>query len=376
MAGEVPPRDRALSFGLAALLAIEGAYDQDRAMAWFRRSVEIATTENADDHPLLRLIVALNEVMLTYGGHSEELHRHLSELLDREDDPWVAGTALAMRAHAALNAGQRHDRAEADFRAGLAAFRSVGERWGMSFTLCSLADLVAWRGDFETAIAYYEEANALFAELVTNEDLVRYRLSLAGLHMNLGRHDRAAAVLAEAGRDAERSGLPEGFAAMAHTRADFARLAGDFGEARRQLAVARELATHPRGMIAPQFRALVEGSCGYLAAATGDVPGAAAHHAEAMTLALQSNDAPVIAMVLVGIADLALHEGDPRRAAVLLGASEGVRGAKDLSMLDFVRVEAELRAALDEDDFTAAYAEGRATTIENVRDLVGHPSAA
>jgi predicted ATPase/DNA-binding SARP family transcriptional activator len=376
MAGEVPPRDRALSLGLAALLAIEGVFDQERAMAWFRRSVEIATAENAEDHPLLRLIVALDELMMTFGGHSDELHRRLSDLVENEADPWVAGTALAMRAHTALNAGQEHAAAEADFRAALVAFRSIGERWGLSFTLCSLADLVAWRGDFETAIAYYEEANALFAELVTNEDLVRYRLSLAGLHMNLGRHDRAAAVLAEAERDAERSGLPEGFAAIAHARGNFARLAGDFDEARRQLAVATELSMHPRGMIAPQGRALIEGSCGYLAAATGDVAGAAAHHEVAMALALRSNDAPVIAMVVVGIADLALHRGEPRRAAVLLGASDGVRGAKDLSMLDYVRLEAEVRAALGEDDFAAAYAEGHATTIDTVRDLVGQQSAA
>jgi predicted ATPase/DNA-binding SARP family transcriptional activator len=377
LAGEVPPGDRALSFGLAALLAIESSYDQTRAMAWFRRSVELAEAEHADGHPLLRLIEALNELMLTYGGHRvEPQYRHLTDLIENEEDPWVAGTARAMRAHAFLNAGQQHAEAEADFRAGLAAFRTVGERWGMSFALCSLADLVAWRGDFETAIAYYEEANALFAELVTNEDLVRYRLSLAGVHMNLGRHEQAAAVLAEAERDAERSGLPESSAAVAHARADFARLAGDLGEARRQLTVATELATHPKGMIAPQFRALVESSWGYLAAATGDLDGAAAHQAEAMALALGSNDAPVIAMMLVGLADLALHRGEPHRAAVLLGASEGVRGAKDLSLPDYVRVEAEVRAVLREDDFAAAYAEGRATTAATVRDLIGHPSAA
>ena len=66
-------------------------------------------------------------------------------LIADESDPWVSGTARAIRAHALLNAGEKHVEAEADFRVALAAFRSIGERWGLSFTLCSLADLVASR---------------------------------------------------------------------------------------------------------------------------------------------------------------------------------------------------------------------------------------
>jgi predicted ATPase/DNA-binding SARP family transcriptional activator len=377
MPGDVPERDRALALGLAALLAINGSYDQTRAKDWFGQSVALAVAANADDHPLLRLIVVLDEVMVSFGGHSEELQRRLSLLIADESDPWVSGTARAIRAHALLNAGEKHVEAEADFRVALAAFRSIGERWGLSFTLCSLADLVAWRGDFETAIAYYEEANAAIEALVTNEDLVRYRLSLASLHLRLGRHEEAAAAIGAAERDARASGLPESFAAVAHARGDFARLAGDLDEARTQLARASEIANSviASADVAPQFRALIEGSLGCLAATDGDLDAAAAHHARAMTMALASSDAPVIATVLVGFADLALHQ-DTRRAAVLLGASEGVRGLKDLSMLDYDRIEGAARTALGAAEFDAAYAEGAATTIDTVGDLVGHLAGA
>ncbi len=376
MPGEVPPRDRALSLGLAALLAVDGSFDHESAGAWFRQAVELAA-EHTDDHPLLRLIVALDDMMISRGAPSVAVNRHLAGVIENGDDPWAAGCALAIRAHTYLNAGLRHEDSEADFRAALTAFRSVGERWGMSFTLCSLADLVAWRGDFATAISYYEEANGLFAELVTNEDLVRYRLNLASLYMNLGEHDHAMAALAEAERDAERGGLPEGFAAVAHARADFARLAGDLTEARTQLDRVRELTRQAwsRVAVAPQFYSLIEASFGYYATAVGDLDTASAHHDRAMALAIDSNDAPVVAMVLVGAADLLLHRGEPHRAAVLLGASEGVRGAKDVSQLDYTRVDTAIRAALDDDDFVACYAEGRVTTMETVRDLVGHPSA-
>jgi predicted ATPase/DNA-binding SARP family transcriptional activator len=377
--GEVPAGERALALGLAALLAIDGTHDQLRAMTWLRQAVALAEAEGSGARPLLRLIVALDELVPVHGRQAGQPRPRLSALVVDDEDPWVAGTARTLRAHASLNAGQLHGEAEADFRAGLAAFRSVGERWGMSFSLCSLADLVAWRGDFATAIAYYEEANELSAELVTNEDLVRYRLSLAGLHVKLGRHDRALAVLADAERDAARGGLPESFAGVAHARGDFARLVGDLATARGQLALAAELATAVHGMrhwaVAPQFRALIESSRGYLAIATGDLGAAVAHHTEAVALALESNDAPVVATVLVGLAELALHQGDPHRAAVLLGASEGVRGTRDLSLLDLDRVEAAIRAALGDAAFAAARGEGRAATMETVRELLGEVPA-
>jgi len=372
MPGEVPDTDRALALSLAAMLAIDGVYDQQRAMAWFAEAVEIARTVD-HGHPLLRLVVALNEVLGAEGRLTEDLRSHLSDVLFHDEDPWVLGTARVMRAHASLNAGERHDEAESDFLAGLAAFRSVGERWGMSFSLCSLADLLAWRGDFATAVTHYEEASVLFAELVTNEDLVRYRLRLASLYTLPGDTDRASAALAEAQRDAERSGMPESLAGVAHAMGEVARMAGDLVAARRELAVAADLTGTFVGMrqrsVAPQFCALIEASQGFLETAAGNLDEAVAHHHEALDLALASNDAPVIAQVLIGVADVTRHRGDPRRAALLLGAADGIRGVPDLSLPDYHRVVAEVRAALGEPAYAAAVEEGRGASIETVRTL-------
>jgi hypothetical protein len=121
--------------------------------------------------------------------------------------------------------------------------------------------------------------------------------------------------------------------------------------------------------VAPQFCAGIESSRGYLATATGDLVEAVARHGEALELALQSNDAPVVAQVLVGIADLARRRGEPHLAALCLGASEGLRGVKDLSVLDYARVDREVRADLPGEDFAAAYAKGLATTMDTVRTV-------
>lgn len=371
--GEAPPADRALACAMAALLGLDGSYDQQRAVTWFREAVGIVQTVGVRDHPLLRLLEALNEVMVAYGQPTETLRMFLSDVLFNDDDPWVLGCARVLRAHASLNAGRMHAEAEEDFRIGLAAFRSVGERWGMSFALCSLADLVSWRGDYETAASYYEEASRLFAELVTNEDLVRYRLKLAALHLHLGQRDQAVAVLAKAQRDAERSGLPESFAAVAHTRGDFARLVGDMEEARRQLAIASELANtvfrSRQRAVAPQFCAMIASSCGYLATAAGDLAEAVTQQRDALELAMESNDAPIIAQILVGVVDVTLHRGEPYQAAELLGAGDGIRGTKDLSLLDYARMETELRAALGDAEFEEAYTKGLTTTLDTIRTL-------
>jgi tetratricopeptide (TPR) repeat protein len=375
MAGDADETDLALAYGLGALFAIDGLRDLPRAVEWFGKAVEHADRPQPQEHPLLRLIVPLKEVLSTYGPARPTLPEELMAGLARDADPWVRGTALVMRAHAALNSGRGHAQAEADFVAGLAAYRELGERWGISFSLVALADLKAWRGELETAIEMYQEAVTLFSALVTNEDLVHYRLRLAQMLGRLGRHDEAAAQLAQAHRDADRSGLPESLAGVAHASGDVARRRGDLGAARAELTRAGVLSTH-LAFIAPQFEAVLSTSLGFLSAAEGDLAAAAAAHATALELALESNDAPVIAHVLAGVADLALRRGEAPRAAELLGASDAVRGVPDESDDDAADVTAAARAELGDEMFAESYARGRKATVDTVRDLVPSTPAA
>src|SRR5262249_5062158 len=150
-----------------------------------------------------------------------------------------------------------------------------------------------------------------------------------------------------------RLGMPELRTWVAFACSDLARLDGDLATARAELALAAELCGE-RG-VAPQLRALVASGHGDVSAAAGDLDAARAHHAEAMAQAQSSMDAPVIADVLVGVADLAMHEGDPARAATALGASLAIRGAPDLSLPDAARITTEARAALGDAGFAEAF---------------------
>jgi hypothetical protein len=71
---------------------------------------------------------------------------------------------------------------------------------------------------------------------------------------------------------------------------------------------------------------------------------------------------PLIAQVLVGVADLALRRDQYEQAARLLGASAGVRGVRDRSDPDVARIERDVRRHLGEARFAEVTQEGTQTS--------------
>ena len=86
---------------------------------------------------------------------------------------------------------------------------------------------------------------------------------------------------------------------------------------------------------------------------------------------MRSYDGPVVAQVLVGLADLALLDGDVELAATILGASTGVRGTPDLSLVDGRRVTSAARAALGDERYEAAYQRGMTMTTKQIGARLG-----
>jgi ATP/maltotriose-dependent transcriptional regulator MalT len=264
--------------------------------------------------------------------------------------------------------------AEADFRAAEQVLAEVGERWGTAVSLSSLATLAGWRGEYAAAVTYDERALVLMTELGSAEDEVQARLNLArDLWLAGGsERERSRAVLARALGDADKLGWPEVSANAAYTAGNLARMEGDLDAARAQLARAAEIAATPG--LPGQLAAVIGSSLGYLDAAAGDLATARDRHDRAVQAALGTGDGPVVAQVLAGLADLAMREGDPVRAATLLGASEGVRGTSDRSILDEFRVAETVRAALTSADWDGAFQRGRGATLATL-DAVLTPDA-
>ncbi|WP_051893537.1 BTAD domain-containing putative transcriptional regulator [Streptomyces erythrochromogenes] len=339
---------RAVACALAVLFATAGLGD-DRQTAELLREGVLLAGRTGSRHPLVRFLDPLDRILRSAAA-GEAPPADAWEGAQADEDPWVRAQGLLEGAKTLLGTGGRPERAEAAIAAALAGFRGLGERWGTSFALTLLADLVARRGDHAAAIGHYEEAVAVLGELGVVEDRLYAWVRQAQLRLLAGDPAGGAATMARAQRAAAAAGWPEALAMVAHGRADLARWNGEPDLARAELARAREaireVAVHP------VFRAVVLDSLGYLDAAEGGPAAARAHRAEALDLALAAGHAPTLAQVLVGVADQALRLDRPRKAARLLAAALAVRGGPDHSRADAARVEGAARAALGD-----AYAE-------------------
>jgi tetratricopeptide (TPR) repeat protein len=236
-----------------------------------------------------------------------------------------------------------------------------------------VAERAAHHGEHRQAADGYAAALAHIAELGTLEDQPPLQSRLANELWLLGERDRAWAVLAEARRLADRLGLPECLAAVDSAAGELARREGDYEQARQRLTRVIELTAELN--ISPQFQALTASGLGYVETATGNLEAARGHHSMALEKAYSSHDVPVIAMVLIGVADLALNTGAPQRAAQLLGAARRIMATSHPWQWDAPRIEEAARAALGASAFAEAVERGRPTTLDEARELAGLPPA-
>ena len=359
---------------LAMAYAIGGmlTFDSERsglAADWLLKATALGDEIADGGSPLLQLAEPLRRLVAGDGLTSPGV-------FDKAVDyphPWIGGVGRLLRGQVELNVGAVQA-AEADFHAAQETLAKVGERWGTAVSLSSLATLAGWRGDYAAAVGFDERALVLLTELESPEDEVQARLNLArDLWLAGGsERERSRAELTLALRDADALGWPEVTANAAYTAGQLARMDGDLEAARAHLERGAEIAARPG--LPGQLAAVIGSSLGYLAAAAGDLTTARGLHQRALRSALGTGDGPVIAQVVAGLADVALREGDPMRAATLLGASEGLRGTRDRSISDEVLVAEAVRGALTSADWDAAFQRGRGVTLATL-DAVLTPDA-
>ncbi|OAR24269.1 SARP family transcriptional regulator [Streptomyces sp. ERV7] len=354
--GEVTDEVRATVYALLVNFVTSGPGDEHQAAEWIHKAYEFSrrSLHSRSRHPLLGFVTPLERMLRT----PDAFLSAFEPLLD-DEDPWA-------RAHARLLLGKMRtvlgqggpDGKEADayLERALAEFRVLGERFGIHFALTELADRLAMRGDFAGACAYYEEAIAVVTELGSTEDIIAIRSRQAQLYWLIGDKDACAATLAEAQRYAERVTWPGALAVLALSKAQLARWDGDAREAHRQLDVAKALLGDDAEEAV--IRAVAQDLLGYLADDLGE---ARTLRAAACEAASETGHAPVIARVLVGVADLALRRGAHAQAARLLAASTAVRGLPDHSHPDAARIERAARHRLGDAEFAEAAEEGART---------------
>jgi predicted ATPase/DNA-binding SARP family transcriptional activator/tetratricopeptide (TPR) repeat protein len=345
--GEVSDEIRATVYALVVLFMTDGLGDQYQAEEWIHKAYRFSQRSQRRD-PRLAFVAPLERML-------QAPHAFLPafEPLLTDDDPWVRALARLHLGKMRIMLGQDGRDADAYLEMALAEFRALGERWGISFALTELADRIATRGEFAGACEYYEQAIVVVTEVGAIDDVMRMRSRQAQLYWLLGDEDSSAAALAEAQRCAERVTWPDALAELALSKAKLARWAGHAEEAYEQLGRATSMLGDEAERAS--IRAMTHDLLGYLA---DDPDEARAHRAAASQAASEAGHAPLIAQVLVGVADLALRGERYEQAARLLAASASVRGSPDRSQPDVARIEQATRRRLGEARFAEATQEG------------------
>ncbi|WP_157169865.1 BTAD domain-containing putative transcriptional regulator [Streptomyces typhae] len=347
--GEVPDDVRAMAYAVVTMFLTSGVQgDQYQAQEWIHEAYRYAKGSTRR-HPLLGFVVPLERMVREPGAFLPAF-----EPLLTDDDAWVRALARLTRGRLGLSLGRGEPESVVDIEVGLSELRALGDRWGMSLALQSLADCLAPRGEFARACELYDQAITALTELGAVEDVVGLRARQAQLHWLLGDTARSDAALAEAQRCADRVAWPDALAELHLHKAQLARWRGARDEAHAQLTAVRTLRrdTGTSGYLHITLQDLY----GYLAE---DVEESRAYRTEAFRAAVTAGHRPVIAQMLIGLADLALRQGRDEQAVRLLAASEGLRGVPDRSQPDAVRIGEGARGRLGEEAFAEAERAGR-----------------
>ena len=351
--GDADPAERSFVRCVVAVAEAQDHAAGDEEAVLADVLAELEDVDAADWPP----IVLFRAILSWLVGDRDAAAERMREA-DEHPAPWVRAAAPLISAQLAENDGDLATM-RADHETALARFRAVGDRWGIAMVLVSQAGVWMIDGELDAAAGALEEARALTRELGVPSQDVFIDMRLAELWTRRGELDRAREHLERVGEERDLNREEAVFIDALR-----ARLLWELGDR----AAARELRDDLVAAVAGGFggrperghaRAMALTSIGLIALGDGDIAAAAEALDGAYAAAIESRDMPIVAMTGVAGAHLAARQGRPVDAAERLGAAAVLRGAEDEANLEIAGLTAELREALGEDAFGAAYARGR-----------------
>ncbi|MFH9088270.1 BTAD domain-containing putative transcriptional regulator [Streptomyces sp. NPDC017673] len=344
--GEEPPPGLAEEYALCVMNAVSGRGDDPADPGLIDRA---ATLMASLDSPL-RLPFTVILWSLT-GGPQLSVDERVRVQLDRE--PWGLALLELGLAYQALFTGRAAD-AEARFTRAWKGFQGTGDRWGMANCLDPLGGFAYGRGAYGRALALLDEGLVHVRELDAPEETADLLRTRAVVLLAQGASEEAVAHFTRSGDLARAAGATDKVAGALRGLGDAARRSGDTARARVHYENALEACAATWFSVGETARILI--GLGRTAAAEGNTDAARDWLAQARAQALESSDG----LLLADVADtLAAMAPRPERAAELLGAAAGLRGAPLPGDPDVARTTEDTRACLSPEAYTRAYERGR-----------------
>ncbi|MFR9794825.1 AfsR/SARP family transcriptional regulator [Streptomyces sp. MS06] len=295
----------------------------------------------------------------------------------RPDYEWDLAVCLQMRANLLANRVDSAGHATRDADEALETFRRLGDAWGVAEALSARGEAHERRGAFDRAAADYEAAVAQAEELGARAQVAVLTARLGSALLEVGEAERGEALLREVA-GGEDGGPTDAMPFARLFLAGWLSVTGRTAEAREQLGRVRE-------DFGPGTFVIFDG---FLLAQEGWLDVFDGHHAQALDKgrrALARADEPLsraiaphmqsLCLTLVASA-LAGADGGRRApdAARCLGAADALLPAGHVTRFAErtarEHAEATVRAALTEDAYTAARAEGARLTAVQALALV------
>jgi len=246
-------------------------------------------------------------------------------------------------------------------------FQELNDPWGVALSWNASAIMARDWGDHGTAQDNFEKSLRFWRTVGDRAAIARCLHNLGNVSKIRGDHARARGALAEAIQIFQELGDDSGAAWALNQQGDVAREQGDLPDARalyqRALAAFRSA-----GDRWGQARSLSD--LGTVACELGDQATAFANFRESLEIFRGLEHRRGIARVLEGLACVALAKGDPERALVVAAAASHLRQivSAPLPPAEKERLDQKLSSAwhqLSESEGRAAWAEGKAMTLEN-----------
>ncbi|CUW31341.1 ATP-binding protein [Streptomyces reticuli] len=344
--GAQPPPGLAEEYALCVMNAVSGRGDDPEDAGLIARAAGLMASL---DRPL-RLPFTVILWSLT-GGPRLSADDRVRVQLGRE--PWGLALLELGLAYQELLAG-RATAAETGFTRAWQGFRGTGDRWGMANCLDPLGAFAYGRGEYARALALLDEGLVHVRELDAPEETADLLRTRAVVLLAQGASREAAAHFTHSGELARTAGATDKVAAALRGLGDVARLTEATARARVHYENALEACAATWFSVGETARILI--GLARLSLAEGDPDAARDWLAQARAQALGPPDPLLLADVADALADLAPA---PERAAELLGAAAGLRGAPLSGSPDVARTTRHTRACLSAQDYATAYERGR-----------------
>jgi hypothetical protein len=313
--------------------------------------------------------LAVNELGTVAGSQGDKvtaqaLHKQSLDLRRGIGDKWGIAASLNDLGVLAYEQGD-YATAQALYEESLSLVREMGDKWSISISLANLGNVASRRGDYAAARALFEESLSMARGMGDRFAIARVLNELGNLAMSQGDYAAGQALYEESQSLFREMGSKSGIGMSLINLGNAVYLQGEYVTAR---ALYEECLTLYNEMDEKQQTAYALLGLGLVDLAENK-PEAREHILQSLRLRQESGEQLYQTSSLVGVAGLALHEGDATFAAQLLGAVESaikmLNGVMEEELIPFhTQTLAAIREQLGEAAFQSAWEEGAKWSLE------------